>query len=74
MTSPAARPPRRGTLLLWAAAMAIGAVLIARAPFSADLSAFLPANPDAQQRVLVEQLQSGVAARTLMIEIGRAHV
>ena len=49
--------------------MAIGAVLIARAPFSADLSAFLPANPDAQQRVLVEQLQSGVAARTLMIGI-----
>ena len=49
--------------------MAIGAVLIARAQFSADLSAFLPANPDAQQRVLVEQLQSGVAARTLMIGI-----
>ena len=43
--------------------------LIARTHFSADLSAFLPASPDARQRVLIEQLQSGVASRTLLIGI-----
>lgn len=62
---------RRGTwaLLAWVLAMALGALLIARAHFTADLSAFLPTNPDAQQRVLIEQLQSGVAARTLLVGI-----
>src|SRR5690606_31796292 len=40
-----------------------------RTQFSADLSAFLPASPDARQRVLTEQLQSGVASRTLFIGI-----
>lgn len=59
----------RRVLSAWAIAMAIGIVLIARTPFSADLSAFLPANPDARQRVLLEQLQNGVAARTLFIGI-----
>jgi predicted exporter len=45
---------------------------ITRATFTADLTAFLPANPDAQQRVLIEQLQSGVPARTLLIGIDGA--
>ena len=53
-------------LLLWLALVLAGAAVIARTPFSADLSAFLPASPDARQRVLIEQLQSGVASRTLM--------
>ena len=49
--------------------MALAALQITRTPFTADLSAFLPANPDPQQRVLVEQLQSGVPARTLLLGI-----
>jgi predicted exporter len=70
--------PRRGalralswpvSLWLWLAAMVVGALLIARTPFSADLSAFLPRSPDARQRVLIEQLQDGIAARTLLIAI-----
>lgn len=62
--------PRRATALLaWAAAMLLGLLLIAHTPFSADLSAFLPRSPDAQQRLLIEQLQSGAAARTLMVGI-----
>jgi predicted exporter len=57
------------TLALWLAALAACAVVIAHTRFSADLSAFLPAAPDARQRVLIEQLKSGVAARTLLIGI-----
>jgi predicted exporter len=57
------------TLALWLLAMALGVLLITRAEFRADLSAFLPANPNAQQRVLIDQLQSGAAARTLFIGI-----
>ena len=56
-------------LLIWAALMALGVAQILRTSFTADLSAFLPANPDAQQRVLIEQLQSGLPARTLLIAI-----
>jgi predicted exporter len=60
---------RLAVLLLWLLALAIAATVIVRTPFTADLSAFLPADPDPRQRVLIEQLQSGVAARTLLIGI-----
>ena len=60
---------RWGVLLVWAAVVAACVGQILRTNFSADLSAFLPANPDAQQRVLIEQLQSGLPARTLLIGI-----
>ena len=63
--------PRRrlAVLLLWLVLAAASGWQIARSRFTADLSAFLPANPDAQQRVLIEQLQSGTPARTLLIAI-----
>jgi predicted exporter len=65
-----ARPLRRATVLaVWALAMAAALWLIARTPFSADLSAFLPRSPEPAQRVLLEQLHSGVAARTLLVGI-----
>jgi len=62
---------RRGWIAVgsWLAAMVIGTVVIVHTRFSADLSAFLPAAPDARQRALVEQLKSGIAARTLLIAI-----
>ncbi|MEP6721232.1 MAG: transporter [Variovorax sp.] len=65
-------PPRSRralVLLVWLAALLAGVAVISRTHFSADLTAFLPASPDARQRVLIEQLQSGVASRTLMIGI-----
>ncbi|HNB47449.1 MAG TPA: MMPL family transporter, partial [Burkholderiaceae bacterium] len=37
--------------------------------YRADLSAFLPAAPTAEQRVLLDQLRSGVTARLLLIGI-----
>jgi predicted exporter len=57
------------TLALWLGALAACVAVIVHTRFSADLSAFLPAAPDARQRVLIEQLKSGVAARTLLIGI-----
>lgn len=71
MNPPAALPLRRraAVLLAWLALVAAAGVLIARTSFTADLSAFLPSNPDPQQRVLIEQLGSGVPARTLLIGI-----
>lgn len=65
----AARRPALRALAWWLAAMVIGVLLIARTPFRADLSAFLPDSPNPAQRLLIEQLQNGVAARTLLIGI-----
>ncbi|MEY2654992.1 MAG: hypothetical protein RLZZ524_2020, partial [Pseudomonadota bacterium] len=60
---------RRRVLALWLLAMAVCAVVIARTPFVADLSAFLPASADARQQVLIDQVRSGAPARTLMMGI-----
>ncbi len=57
------------TLALWLGVLAACVAVIVHTRFSADLSAFLPAAPDARQRALIEQLKSGVAARTLLIGI-----
>ena len=56
-------------LLLWGLAMGLGGLLISRTPLRTDLSAFLPASPDARQRVLADQLSHGVAARSVLIGI-----
>ncbi len=61
------RARRALVLSVWLLLMLAGLSVISRTHFSADLSAFLPASPDARQRVLIEQLQAGVASRTLMI-------
>jgi len=60
---------RAVVLLAWLLVLVCGAVVIARTQIGADLSAFLPKSPDVRQRVLIEQLQSGVASRTLMLGI-----
>ena len=67
--APAAPPHRLGTLLVWLALLLAGVLVIAQARFSADLSAFLPGEPDARQQLLIEQLQSGVASRSLLVGI-----
>lgn len=60
---------RTAVIALWLAGVLLAVWQITRTPFSADLSAFLPANPDPQQRVLIDQLKSGLPARTLMLAI-----
>jgi predicted exporter len=53
----------------WLLAMALAGIIVARARYSADLSAFLPRVPSAAQQVLVDQLQNGLAARLILIGI-----
>ena len=65
------RAGRRGTLGFVLLALAAAAIA-ARARYSADLSAFLPAHPSATQRALIEQLRSGPAARLIIAAIGGA--
>ncbi|CAD5372049.1 membrane protein, inferred for ABFAE pathway [Rubrivivax sp. A210] len=64
-------PPRHRAWIVAAWLLLLAAALgqILRTNFTADLSAFLPASPDAQQRVLIEQLESGAPARTLLLAI-----
>ncbi|SEA06939.1 MMPL family transporter [Variovorax sp. YR216] len=69
VASSASGRPARLSLWLWLALLAVGIAVIARSHFSADLSAFLPKSPDARQRLLIEQLQSGIASRTIFIGI-----
>jgi predicted exporter len=54
---------------LWLLALGLMILVVARARFSADLSAFLPRAPSAAQRLLVDQLQNGLAARLILIGI-----
>lgn len=56
-------------LLVWLALVAAAGWQIAHTRFTADLSAFLPASPDARQRLLIDQLKTGLPARTLMLAI-----
>ena len=49
--------------------LVVCAVLISRAEFTADLSAFLPRSPTPQQQMLVDQLRDGVLSRLLLIGI-----
>jgi len=55
--------------LLWLLAMLVGAVIVWNSRFSADMSFFLPAQPTAEQQVLVDQLKEGAVSRLLMIAI-----
>ena len=54
---------------LWLLGMGLAAIIVARARFSADLSAFLPRVPSPTQRLLVDQLQNGLAAHLILIGI-----
>jgi predicted exporter len=64
----------RTALLTWAVMLVLAAVLVARAPVSADLSAFLPRSPSPAQQVLVDQLREGVVSRLLLVGIEGAPV
>jgi predicted exporter len=66
-------PPttRRRWLVLgaWLVALAAASVVAFQAKVVADLSAFLPSAPTAEQAVLLEQLKSGASTRLLLIAI-----
>ncbi len=54
---------------LWLALLAAAAIVVARSPYSTDLSALLPRSPSPLQRLLVEQLRAGPASRLILIGI-----
>lgn len=71
--TPSARPGLRHRVVAlgaWLLLLALAVLVIVRSPFTADLTAFLPAKPDSRQRVLIEQIHSGLPARTLLLGIG----
>ena len=60
---------RRRAVQLWLLFLIGCAIAIQRAHFTADLSAFLPRAPSAQQRLLVDQLREGVISRLIIVAI-----
>src|SRR5215470_1441136 len=54
---------------LWIAFVCVAAIIVARANYTADLSAFLPQSPTSTQRLLVDQLRDGIASRLIMVGI-----
>ncbi|MDP9044562.1 MAG: MMPL family transporter, partial [Pseudomonadota bacterium] len=69
---PGPPPPRmwrRPAFWIWLLALALAAVVSARTRYVADLSAFLPSTPSAEQAVLLDQLKNGVAARLVLLGI-----
>lgn len=59
-------------VFVWLLAMLIAAWVIARARYSTDLSAFLPAHPDPQQAMLVRLLRDGPTSQLLLLSIDGA--
>jgi len=55
--------------VIWALLALGAAAIIARANYTADLSAFLPRRASATQRLLVEQLREGPAAHLIIVAI-----
>lgn len=60
---------RFAPVLLWLAALAAAAYVILHSRYTADMSAFLPSKPTAQEQVLVDQLRDGLISRLLLVGI-----
>src|SRR5882672_8748403 len=54
---------------LWILCLAAASLVVARARYVTDLSAFLPAKPTPAQQLLVDQLRDGPASRLSLIAI-----
>lgn len=59
----------RTAIAVWLALIAASIVIIARSYFTADLSAFLPRTPTAQQQLLMDQLRDGLASKLILVGI-----
>jgi predicted exporter len=60
---------RTRVIALWLCVIAGAALVVARARYITDLSAFLPAKPTPAQQLLVDQLRDGPASRLILIAI-----
>jgi predicted exporter len=54
---------------VWVALLLAASVVVVFAHYTTDLSAFLPRSPTPTQRLLVEQLRTGIASRLILIGI-----
>ncbi len=63
------RTLRRPAVLVWLLGLLACLAVIGRTSFVADLSAFLPRSPSAEQRVLVDQLRDGLVSRLMLVAI-----
>src|ERR1700729_2169907 len=63
---------RAGVAGLWLCRVAAASIIVARAHYITDLSAFLPAKPTPAQQLLVDQLRDGPASRLILIAIDGA--
>ena len=63
------RKLRHVAIAIWLVLVLAAAAITVRTHYVADLSAFLPRNPSAEQAVLLDQLQSGAVARLVLIGI-----
>lgn len=72
MTKPslfAEQSPARTAIVLWLLMVLLSLGIIARSHFTADLSAFLPSHPTAEQQLLMDQLKDGLASRLILVGI-----
>ena len=60
------------TVSVWLLSLLVCLGIIARTPFTTDMSAFLPRAPLPEQRFLVDQVREGVASRLLLVAIDGA--
>jgi predicted exporter len=60
---------RAGVAALWMVCIAAASLIVSRAHYITDLSAFLPATPTPAQQLLVDQLRDGPASRLILIAI-----
>src|SRR6202051_2807557 len=60
---------RLAVAALWVCCVAVASVIVARARYVTDLSAFLPAKPTPTQQLLVDQLRDGPASRLILIAL-----
>jgi predicted exporter len=60
---------RAGVVALWLCCVAAASIIVARAPYITDLSAFLPAKPTPKQQLLVDQLRDGPTSRLILVAI-----
>ncbi|OGV76542.1 MAG: hypothetical protein A3I83_09990 [Methylotenera sp. RIFCSPLOWO2_02_FULL_45_14] len=65
----AALQRRRTAITIWLVLILASLVIISRSHFIADLSAFLPRTPTAEQQLLMDQLKDGLASRLILVGI-----